>query len=121
MKAPVSDGGIQRGQRGVLQEELLRVVEAAHAGGTVAGGGNDGHERVVGAVRIAGDIGGGAGGPLAEEALRVGGHSAHFSGGQGVISALQGGGQFLRRDGPGHHIHAQGDQATVRSGQGQSR
>ena len=55
----------------VSYTHLLRVVQAAHAGGTVRGAGNDGHQCVIGTVGVAQHILFTVGHPGTQEALRV--------------------------------------------------
>ena len=68
---PGGAGGVEGGEGGIGNQQFLRIVEAAQAGGAVRCAGDDGHEGIIGAVGVADYIVGGGGGPVQQEALGI--------------------------------------------------
>ena len=107
LQEPIGAQGIQGGDDVVLQEQNLRIVEAAHAGHAVLSGGDDAQEGVVGAVFVGDKVVRAGGGPGAQEGLGVVAQGVQMGAGQVIFAAADDGPELLLRDAAGGHLQLQ--------------
>ncbi|CAN3997531.1 Archaeal ATPase, partial [Dysosmobacter welbionis] len=107
-QCPARHAGVE-GRRGpLLQQQGLRIVEAAHPGLPLLRAGDDRQQGIIGAVGVFTQVLRLIRAPLHQKALRIVAQSPDLRSCQGEGPLLQGGVQLFPADAAGRHLEAQG-------------